>query len=429
MRLHQIPLFGFLLVAIACQGPTPEFQSEDHEGSERFAAAASRAKQNIPRTRSRVPAPTLDEAARATARHDRTQELEGLIDSASRKRLEATSWLDHPTIGSARRAVAVARERFGQSRQLEELLLRYRRYLTPDREETPIVAPGVEALRGRINDAELAQAWARLRETILARHAEILRESSTHRRLTEHARITEDHIRILDDLIAVTNARIRTGGARQADLLALRGERARLGATQDGIIARQASALTRIEDLTRSEAPTPKNFLPLPFTLGDRSALKSQAHSSNPGLLAARAELARREESLRLADLNASRTPDSPDGGVRAATRSEARERVAEQRARVASLEARIDRGLAMSVADFVSATRDVEALSTTTVPDARGALEDSRAAFAGRSGSFLDLFRSTRRLLDAELALAGARDRLLRAQTDLQILLGSTQP
>lgn len=410
----------------SCASPSPVFESPEHD----FAAQAlGTPHQEAPAT---TPAqrPELERlVAAARDRFSATRELDGLLDSAARRALAATPWRSHPELGAKRAALSAALEEYGQARELEDLLGNYRALQQPGSPEPPVVSPHTESLRGRMADHAAASAWHALRAALVRRAAAIFEARSSLTLCEARVRISADHLKLVDELVPVVRARIGTGRSRQADLLSLRSERAAVAARLEKFRSLREAHTQELREAANTPDDVAIPLPPLRDELPDFASLALIADAHAPALQGLRADLARRRTALRLAELIASDAPKAPGGGVRAAIRRELRERITALERTVTAQSRAVGTEVARARAHLVGTRAEESALATRSVPDARSALANLRAGYAGRRVTFLDVFRAAKRRLVVELDLARARHERTRAEMSLFRAIGRRTP
>jgi hypothetical protein len=415
----------FALFLTAC-GTSSDFESPNHD----FGAQVLKTRDHEVKTTERFRRPDLSKSLKsAQKRFHRDEELSGLLDDVAQKSLADTPWLEHPGLVAKRSEVTAALTEYDQARELEDLLSTYRSFKKPGSNETPVIAPHIESMRGKMADLRAEAAWHSLRGSLVAGAASIFEKQAHVTYIEAQVIATKSHLELIDELIPVVRARTGTGRSRQADFLTIRSERASVAAK---LVAFQAKRSAAAFDLRQTANSATEVNIAVPKLEGELPVLAQLvaiALAHEPQLQSMKAMLRRRHQGLRLANLKASESARMPGGGVRAAIRREMEENIRVAEARIESQKVSLSNSVAQARANIVAARAQESALKNQSVPDARKSLEDLRASYGGRRASFLDVFRAARRRLDVELNLSRAIHDENRAEALLLRSLGRRKP
>lgn len=309
----------------------------------------------------------------------------------------------------------------------------------------------------RLNARALASMAEEVRLRVLS---DVTRAWAEYGYLSRATTVTEDNLRLLEELEAVALASYRSGRASHGDVVRAQIEterlRDRLAALVDHRGALSAAVTAAAGIPTGEPIPFPDE-IPTPAPLADQAALEMLLVERNPSLAAARVEAEAARAGLRLA--HRARRPDVTLGletiGTGEATMAgvadsgkdplvasvsfnlplrsapyadrirAARERVTGREARVAQLGETLVARLRAARFRVDDARRRRLLYRDSLVPMARQALEVLRTGFAAGRGDFLDLVDAERSLLEFRLAVERALADEEVGRADLEALVG----
>ena len=315
---------------------------------------------------------------------------------------------------------------------------------------------GKRALRERLAAADVDVASAAL----VARARDIVAEvRRTYAELfvaRKAVDVADERLALLRQLADASQIRYAAGKTAQQDVLKAVVEISRLHADREMDDERARMAAARLNTLLGRDPAAEGGALVVPredVALRAIGALQELAIERQPDLVLARAEIARSEAALAVAD--SARKPDffvrggyMAMGGERDAVtagvgitwpnapwsrkgidaaRSEARDRVAAARARLDAETSKVRLMVHEAYIRAESAARRAALLRTSVVPQSAQALDVSRVGYQADRGEFMDIVDNQRVLAEARLGYYRALAELEQARADLERAVGTS--